>query len=472
MIDFRPLLLTSRRGFQVLAKFSKLQIGVLKGAAHPIAETNAPDRISVVPFAETPHWQDGLHASPHYNASHERFRKHCRELIESRLRGPAEAGEDSGEVPSLELYQWMGREGLLAARIGTLCMADLPSGIRLPGGVSPEEFDYFHELVCHEEIARLLCPGFVDGLGAGFWIALPPVIRFAQPSLKAAIVPDVLRGDKRICLAITEPQTGSDVAGITTTAQLSSDGSHYCVTGTKKWITNGTFADYFTTVVRTGGPGMKGLSMLLIERDDTVDTKVIKSAYSHSAGTALVNFSNTRVPVDNLFGKPGEGFKLMVQNFNHERWIILVQVQQSMRTIVDQCFKWLSQRKAFNKPLTEQPVLRFKLARMVAATESVHAWLEQATHQMNSMTFEEQNLKLGGHLALLKYETTRAANLVSDEAVQLFGGRGVSRGGMGKYVERYMRSFKIFAIYGGSEEIMADLGVRQALRTMSPHVRL
>jgi len=109
---------------------------------------------------------------------------------------------------------------------------------------------------------------------------------------------------------------------------------------------------------------------------------------------------------------------------------------------------------------------------MVAATEAVHAWLEQATHQMNTMSFDEQNKTLGGHLALLKYETTRAATLVSDEAVQLFGGRGVTKGGMGKYVERFQRSFKIFSIYGGSEEIMADLGVRQSLRTMSPHVRL
>jgi len=199
-------------------------------------------------------------------------------------------------------------------------MPDLPSGIRLPGGITPKEFDYFHELICHEEIARLLCPGFIDGLGAGFWIGLPPVIRFAQPALVAAVVPHVLRGDKRICLAITEPQTGSDTGGVTTTAELSPDGTHYLVTGTKKWITNGTFADYFTTVVRTGGKGNKGLSMMLIERDDeTVDTKIIKSAYSHAAGTALVNFMKTPVPIENLFGKPGEGFKLMVQNFNHER---------------------------------------------------------------------------------------------------------------------------------------------------------
>ena len=127
------------------------------------------------------------------------------------------------------------------------------------------------------------------------------------------MVPEVLRGNKRICLAITEPQTGSDTANITTTAHKSEDGQHYIVTGTKKWITNGLFADFFVTLARTGGPGMKGISMMLIERDDTVDTRVIKSAYSHAAGTALVNFQKTRVPVENIFGDENQGFKCMVQ---------------------------------------------------------------------------------------------------------------------------------------------------------------
>merc|ERR1712000_334927 len=100
---------------------------------------------------------------------------------------------------------------------------------------------------------------------------------------------------------------------------------------------------------------------------------------------------------------------------------------------------------------------------MVAATEAVHAWLEQATHQLKNMTYAEQNERMGGTIALLKYETTRAATLVSDEVVQLLGGRGVSRGGMGKQIERFQRSFKIYSVYGGSEEIMADLGVRQSI---------
>ena len=318
-----------------------------------------------------------------------------------------------------------------------------------------------------------MCPGYIDGLGAGFWIGLPPVIHFSKPAVKAKVVPEVLRGNKRICLAITEPQAGSDVANILTTATLTPDGRHYLVTGQKKWITNGMFADYFVTVVRTGGPGMKGITMMLIERDEeTVETKIIKSSYSHAAGTALVIFNETKVPVENVFGEVNAGFKCVVQNFNHERWIILIAVQQYMRNMVDQSFKWLSQRKAFNKPLTDQPVLRHKLARMVAATEAVHAWMEQTTYQMNVMSFKEMNDNLGGHLALLKYETTRAATLVGDDVVQLFGGRGVTKSNMGKYVERFHRAYKIFSVYGGSEEIMADLGVRQALRTMDPHVRL
>merc|ERR1719437_287304 len=146
-------------------------------------------------------------------------------------------------------------------------------------GVKPSEFDHFHELIAHEEMGRLNCPSFNDGLGAGFCIGLPPVLHFAPAHIRDKVVPEVLRGDKRICLAISEPAAGSDVAGMLTTATKTPDGKHYIVNGVKKWITNGMFADYFVTAVRTG-QGRNGISMLFISRDMGVHTKPIKTTYS------------------------------------------------------------------------------------------------------------------------------------------------------------------------------------------------
>merc|ERR1711916_292111 len=133
---------------------------------------------------------------------------------------------------------------------------------------------------------------------------------------------EVLLGQKRICLAITEAFAGSDVANIKTTAVKSADGSHYIVNGTKKWITNGHDSHYFVTLVRTGGEGMGGISMLLIERSEGVETKKIKTSYSPSAGTAYITFDNVQVPTQNIIGWENAGFLNAMANFNHERWMI------------------------------------------------------------------------------------------------------------------------------------------------------
>jgi len=450
---------------------SKLVKGTIKGAKVGALEATADRRlIDVVPYSEPSAWM-GWH-SPYYKESHRRFRTNLRSFIEDVLRPEGLENEEVGTHPSMEVYQAMGKSGLLAARIGKDMM---PLAARIPGieleqqlGVKPAEFDHFHELIAHEEMGRLNLPSYCDGLGAGFCIGLPPVLHFAPPPIRDKVIPEVLRGEKRICLAISEPAAGSDVAGMLTTATKTADGKHYIVNGIKKWITNGTFADYFVTAVRTG-QGKNGISMIFVSRDMGVETKAIKTTYSSCAGTALVIFDNVKVPVENLMGlgnkgKEGQGFACIMYNFNHERWFIVAQFLQVCRMAIADCFKWATQRMAFGKPLIEQPVLRHKLARMSGMVESAHALLEVVTYQMDTMPYAEQSEKLGGPIALLKYQTTRAGTLVADEAVQMFGGRGITRTGMGQNIERFQKTYKYASILGGSEEVMADLAVRQQMR--------
>jgi alkylation response protein AidB-like acyl-CoA dehydrogenase len=135
-------------------------------------------------------------------------------------------------------------------------------GYNIIGGIKPEEFDYFHEMIAHEEFAITGYSGYGDSLGTGLVIGLPPLLNFGRPEIKAKVVPQILSGEKRICLAISEPTAGSDVAAIRATAKKSPCGKFYIVNGIKKWITNGASCDYFSTAVRTD----KGISMLLIER--------------------------------------------------------------------------------------------------------------------------------------------------------------------------------------------------------------
>lgn len=126
------------------------------------------------------------------------------------------------------------------------------------------------------------------------------------------------------------------------------------------------FADYFVTGCKT----TKGFSVILVPRDDNVETKKIKTAYSTAAATAYIEFDSVKVPVDHLLGKEDEGFAVIMSNFNHERWMMVAYVTQWMRIVVEECFKWSNQRIVFGKPLNSQPVIRAKLARMISVTEA------------------------------------------------------------------------------------------------------
>ncbi|KAI9020648.1 acyl-CoA dehydrogenase/oxidase [Phycomyces nitens] len=446
---------------EVLVKYSKYKIGTIANEKAQIAIRQNGD-FSKVPYGESSAWMG--FKSPYYKESHFKFRAAVRTIVDE-MAEEARSFEDSEKKPTDEFMQKLGSYNLLSANVGP---GPWLHNTILPGGVTGEEFDYFHELILHEEMARWGTRGAGDGIIGGMVISIPTVLNFGSPALKAKIVPEVFSGKKRICLAITEPYAGSDVASIRTTAKKTADGKHYIVNGVKKWITGGQWADYFSTAVQTEN----GMSMLLIDRSDNVETKAIKTSYSSSAGTSYIIFENVKVPVENLLGKEDRGFMVVLSNFNHERWVMITSVSMSARIVIEECFKWANQRKVFGKRLIDQPVIRNKLAAMIADLESFHNWTENITYQMCHMKYKEQSEKLAGPLALAKYQSTRMLHNVSDSACQIFGGRGLTKTGMGKHIEMLQRTYKFSAILGGAEEVMADLGVRQAMKNFPAEARL
>jgi len=456
---------------EVLQKTAgKYRIGSLAGAKP--REDSAPGALSAVPYGENAAFQGA--PSPYYDESHVAFRKAVRAFYDEHVRPDMVQNDIAGKPPSKELFEKLGAAGMFATRLQPgPWMADCVKncGMQLPGGLTPEKFDTFHEMIAHEELGRLGVPGYCDGIGAGFVIGVPPVLMFARPEVRAKVGRECIMGKKRICLAISDPFAGSDVAAVQCTATKTPDGKFYIVNGVKKWITNGTFCDYFTTAVRTGGKGFQALSLLLIERSEGVETNPIKTAYSPAAGTSYIIFENVKVPVENLLGKEGDGFKLIMHNFNHERWMIVAGTNGAMRNVLKECYMFAQQRKTFGKRLIEQPVIRNKLARMTSQLEAVECWTEAITYQMGILSHAEQAVRLAGPIALLKFLCTRVANFFADESAQIFGGRGITRTGMGRVVESFNRAAKFSAILGGSEEVMADLGVKQAQRGF-PDARL
>lgn len=414
----------------------------------------------LVPWGD-PNWYQGW-SSPYYNDSHVQFRKIVRDFVDEHLIPFVHRWDENKKIPQ-SFFVKAGKIGLLPLIVGTPWLDEFippPAALKM----NPKEFDPFHELILLDEMARCGSGGVMWGISGGMAIGLPPIIHAGSKELKKRIVPDCLLGKKVICLAITEPWGGSDVANLTTTAKKTPCGKYYIVNGEKKWITNGVFADYFTVAVRTGGPGRHGVSFLLVERGPGVTTKQMNCMGVWASGTSYITFEDVKVPVENLIGKENKGFKIIMNNFNHERWQIIIQANRFARVCLEEALKFAQRRRAFGKFLIQQPVIRAKIAEMGRHITATHAALEDLTYQFKSMPKRLQPLVLGGHTAMLKIQATKTFEYCAREAAQILGGNSYTRGGQGSKVERLYREVRAYAIPGGSEEIMAELSVKQTLK--------
>ena len=266
---------------------------------------------NVSPFAD-PNWYHTFH-SPYYTDSHRRLQKHVRAYFDKEILPYCEDWEREGLVPD-EVMQRHAKLGYVAAGIYPP-PSDFMGNIQLPDGISPRDWDAFHDMILIDEVARCGYLGVIWGLTCGNAIGCPPLINYGTHEQKEKFLPDILSGKKRTCLAVTEPDAGSDVAGITTTAEKSDDGKCYIVNGSKKWITNGIWADYCTAAVRTGGNGAKGISALILPLDlPGVERRKIQNSGVNASGSTYIEFDNVQVPVENLLGKENEGFKIVMSS--------------------------------------------------------------------------------------------------------------------------------------------------------------
>jgi len=420
----------------------------------------------MIPWGD-PAWYRGYN-SPYYRASHAKLRAQVRAFVDKEIMPFCNQWDEAKKLP-VDLLKKCAKAGWLPAVVGAPWPKDFaPEHPDIPAA----EWDQFHELILIDELARTGSGSVLWGISGGLSIGLPPVLHFGSTELKRRVAPACLSGEKIICLAITEPLAGSDVANLRCTAKLDETGENYIVNGEKKWITNGVFADYFTVAVRTGGPGMGGISMLLIEKDmPGVICKQMQCMGVWASGTTYITFEDVKVPKKNLIGRENEGFKYIMYNFNHERWSIVAQATRSARVCLEESMRYAMKRRTFGKKLIEHPVIRWKLAEMARQVEATHAALEHITYQMSTMNKMEQMQRLGGDTALLKVQSTKVFEYCAREAAQIFGGASYVRGGQGEKVERCYREVRAYAIPGGSEEVMADLAVREGMKNYTNHLK-
>lgn len=411
---------------------------------------------SHIPFAE-PAWLGSLE-SPYYGPSHRKLQSYVRDFIDGNIMPHALEWEASGDCP----------EDAKAAYVKSgIAFADIPVQYKPPefrslAGIPVGELDIFHLMILIDEGSRFEGGVGIALSGGANAIGVPPIINHGTEAQRRKWIPGLFTRGTSFCLAITEPTGGSDVAGIRTKAVKSPDGGFYTVTGTKKWITGAQWATHMTTAVRTGGPGIGGLSLLVIPLSAPgVEIEKIQNSGQNAGGASWVRMSEVRVPVENLLGRENAGFKYIMTNFNKERFIMAVGCNRKARTCLSTALEYALNRETFGQPLISHQIIRHKLVTLGREVEAHWAWLEQIAYHVQVHGWQTDSV--AGRIALAKVSGGRILELAAREAQQVMGGVAYQKmgpGGGGK-IEQITRDLRMMVVGGGSEEILEDLAFRQ-----------
>lgn len=377
----------------------------------------------------------------YFTTDHMAFRQTMRAFVDQEIRPHIDTWENAGRLPR-SLYRKAGEAGIL--------------GLTYPKTYGGSQADIFMHITAIEELALTGAGGVAASLGSHS-IAVPPILAVGSETLKQRVLPAVISGQKIAALAITEPDGGSDVAALKTTAIR--DGDSYILNGQKSFITSGLQADFLTVACRTdpkiAGPG--GLSFILVEgtRQGLIRTGLDKMGW-HASDTALLQFDNVRVPAENLIGPEGQGFKAAMLNFNAERLTLAVTAYAAAQACYDEALSWAKTRQTFGKPLLQQQVIRHKLVEMAQRIQAARALtLDVAWRHLANLDPLETHI---ARTCMAKITATDTVQHVAAEAVQILGAMGYMRGAIS---ERVFRETKVLSIGGGADEVLRNLTASQ-----------
>ena len=325
-------------------------------------------------------------------------------------------------------------------------------GLSYPASVGGSDGSAIEALVLAEEFHYA---GASSGVFASLFtsgISLPHLVTAGDPDQIERWVRPTIEGEKIGSLAITEPDGGSDVANIRTTAKR--DGGDYVVNGAKTYITSGVRADFVVTAVRTGDAGAHGISLLVVEKGTpgfTVSRKLEKMGWL-SSDTAELSYVDVRVPAANLVGAENSGFIQIAQNFVSERLGLAVQSYACAQRCLDITVEWCRLRETFGRPLISRQPVQNTLAEMARRIEVARVYTRSLAERAAA---GETNLVREACFA--KNTAVEAGMWVVDQAVQLHGGMGYMRE---SEVERQYRDMRIMGIGGGTNEILTGLAAK------------
>ncbi len=380
-----------------------------------------------------------------FTDEHEQLRQSIRRFVIKELQPHADEWEET-TFPDW-VFERMGELGFLGL--------DKPEQYGGQGG------DYYSSLVLAEELAHAHCGGLAMGVAVQTDMALPPILAFGTEAQKQEWAAPAIRGKAILCLGITEPDAGSDVAGIKTRAVR--DGDEFVINGSKTYITNGHRAHAIVLVTKTDpeagqseqadgvaeGTGA-GFTLFLVPMDlpGVIREKRLQKLGMHASDTALLAFSDVRVPASAVLGQEGKGFYHIMWELQGERLIGAAGAVAGAQQVFDRTLEYAKQRTAFGRVIGRFQVTRHKFAEMATKIETARQMVYTTAWRFANGEYPVREITMA------KLYASRIAVEVADECIQIHGGAGY----MKEYgIERSWRDLRLNRIGAGTDEIMLEV---------------
>jgi len=372
--------------------------------------------------------------SLYFTEEHQMLRDQVRRFVEREVVPHGEQWEIDGKVPR-EVLKKLGEMGIL--------------GIRVPEEYGGSGLNVLASVALAEELARSTFGGFAITILVHTDMASPHLVRYGSEYQKSRWLPGIVSGETITAIGVTEPDAGSDVAGMRTRAVK--DGAHYVLNGSKMFITNGYYGDIVFVAAKTddGAKSSRGVSIFLVERNTpgfSVSRKLDKHGWLCS-DTAELTFEDCRVPAENLLGEENRGFYSIMHNFQNERLIVAAMAVGEAAVALDITLEHVRTRPAFGGVLWDKQGIRQRLALRAAETEAARQLLYHAAW------LESQGAECVKEVSMVKAVAAENAQRVMYDCLQFHGGMGYMRESA---IERMTRDARIHSIGGGATEVMLE----------------
>ncbi len=370
-----------------------------------------------------------------FTDEHDLLRESIRRFAVNELQPHAEEWEETTFPDSV--FRRMGELGFL--------------GLDKPVEYGGQGGDYYCSLVLAEELVHSHSGGVGVGIAVHTDMAMPPILAFGTEEQKREWLVPAIAGEKILCLGITEPDAGSDVAAIRTRAVLDQQTGEYVINGSKTFITNGDRADLIVLLTKTDpDAGYGGLTLFLVPMDlpGVIREKRLEKLGMHASDTALLGFQDVRVPACAVLGEIGKGFYHIMWELQGERLIGAAGAVAGAQVVFDRTLRYATERHAFGRPIGTLQGIRWKFAEMATKLETARQLVYTAAWRVGNGDYPVREISMA------KLHAARVAVEVADECIQIHGGAGYMR----EYgIERAWRDLRMNRIAAGTDEIMLDV---------------